>query len=156
MGEFRADWPPPRGGEQMWFAASQVDAMVDGAIRAGKTPGWRRAYWRRRLAAGGRTGADALMTLWDLHPAEPDVVASWDTDPRTVAASWPGDDSAEALDEAYEQFYPSDGRAARELEKREQRRGREAARFNRSAHQHDNLLASGPGDDNDFRMLFGE
>jgi hypothetical protein len=142
----------------MWFAASQTRCRL--GDRAVKLPGSRRPYWRRRLAAGGRTGADAMMTLWDLHPAEPDVVASWDTDPRTVAASWPGDDpgddSAEALDEVYEQFYPSDGRAARELEKREQRRAREAAQFNRSAHHHDKLLASGPGDDNDFRMLFGE
>ena len=86
---------------------------------------------------------------------------------RPSGRSWPGDnpayDRADALGDLYEAVYPSTERAAAELERAEQRREREAAKFSRSQHQHDNTLAlaaapdpaAGLSDDQLYDALFG-
>jgi hypothetical protein len=52
-----------------------------------KIPSWRAGFYRARIVAGGEQGAHAVTTLLQLAPARPDVIASWDRDPRARAAA---------------------------------------------------------------------
>ena len=67
-------------------------------------------------------------------------------DGEAVSAGWPGDAAAEEaeLDDLFGEVYPSPGQAAAVTELREALRAREAARFARRQHRHDNTLTTGP------------
>jgi hypothetical protein len=69
--------------------------------------------------AGGPAAAQAVTTLLELTPAGPDVVASWDRDPRTRRAR-AGAEAPGALtdDELYARMYPTGEQAAVWAERR--------------------------------------
>ena len=157
-GDFQVTWPAGEiraGAGQTRLTRAQVVSLVDAAQRGGKFPPSRRDHWLLEVAAGGQRGAQAITDLVRLVSAD-DV----------TRASWPGDadadDSAGALGDLYEALYPGPERSARELDRRERAREREAARFNRSQHQADNTLslAAAPdpaaSDDQLYTALFGE
>jgi hypothetical protein len=118
----------------MRLTAKQAAQLVDSAIASGRTPPWRRGYWLGRIAAGGRAAGEAVTQLVQFTPAPPDVVASWDRDPRTRRARAGGRVAAAGSphptdDELYASLYPTNELAAvwAERRARDQQRRAQAA-----------------------------
>ena len=122
-------------GQRVRFTAAQADQVVAAAVTSGRIPPWRAGYFRARLAAGGPVGGQAVATLVSLTPAPPDVVASWDRQPRAAAdPTHIGDDDE---DELYRTLYPTDEQAAAWAE----RGGREPDRLAQVADRQAYLLS---------------
>jgi hypothetical protein len=118
----------PAGGGRMTMTGRQAAQLVDAAIASGRIPPWRRGYWLGRIAAGGRVAGEAVTQLVMLSPATPDVVASWDRDPRTRrTAAWAAGPQVSDQD-LYDRLYPRDEIAAVWAERRDRDAQRRAAR----------------------------
>jgi hypothetical protein len=119
-GGFAVEWPQEgsSGGRRMTFSRAEVSQFVAAAVASGRTPPWRAPYWRDRLMAGGRAGAEAITTLIQLTPAPPDIAAAWDRDPRTVAAGSPA--AGPTPDQVYDALYPAGEAAAADAGRRSQ------------------------------------
>lgn len=113
---------PDRQPRRMTMTTRQAAQLVDGAIASGRTPPWRRNYWLGRIMAGGPVAAQAVTQLVQLAPASPDVIASWDRDPRTRRARAGGLATAgppqPSDDELYSALHPTNELAAVWVERR--------------------------------------
>lgn len=79
--------------------------------------------------AGGEQGAHAVTTLLQLTPVRPDVIASWDRDPRAQAAAAKSEPTET---EIWDALYPDDPTAAAETERVLREQAKRARRFNDS------------------------
>jgi hypothetical protein len=116
--------------------------LVNAAVNSGRTPPWRRPYWRQAIAGGGPAAGQAIAQLVAMRPAPADVVAGWNRDPRTRrahAAAAAQDDTA-AMDDVYARLYPTDEQAAVEQERRVAQQARDAGRYSMPGARTDNRL----------------
>jgi hypothetical protein len=127
---------------RMRFTARQLDQLVGGAVTSGRIPRWRAPYYRQRLQAGGFLAGRTVTTLLAMTPAPPDVIASWDRDPRTASAA--SGAAAEGLtdEQVYALLYPTDEAVAAEQERRACESARTAQKYTGPG-PYDNTLTAG-------------
>jgi hypothetical protein len=109
-------------------------AIVDAAQRAGKFHPRSRDRWIARVAAGGRTGGQAVAQLLAMAPGAPG--------PGAAAAGKPRPLTDDELDQLYQQLYPDAATARAETERITNETGRAAEKFNQAQQQFDNSLAA--------------
>jgi hypothetical protein len=118
-GELAASGWPAGGDQVVRFTPEQAAGLVDAAVRAGKIPAGRAAYWRGRVMAAGAEGGEAVSALLELAPVL--ALASggpgWD-DEDTYGALYPVAGSAgppgPPAGDTYARLYPEDtGRGVR-------------------------------------------